>query len=328
MKKITIFILAITFYSCQNTNELVPLNNFVSTDFMPSLSEMNIYSGTLSNLDISSNAFEYKISTELFSDYSYKQRLIALPQGETMVYQNNLLPDFPMNTVIAKTFYYNQDDRNPALGKTIVETRVLIKKSNGWLSGNYIWNNSQTDAYFDTDGGTAPINFIDNNGENVSINYEIPSNQDCITCHQNDDYLLPIGPKLRNMNLTVEGINQLQDFVNKSFLTNGTDLSLVESVPNWSDEAQSLEVRSRAYLDINCAHCHQPGGYFETVRGYTFVDFRYEVNLNDSNIYTARENILYRIQTDSPAFGMPFLGTTIIHSEGVNLIEAYIDSLN
>jgi len=298
----------------------------VVSEFVPALSLMNLYTN-LSELTINERAFEYYINTPLFSDYTEKQRIIALPENTSMTYIDNLLPDFPDNTVIAKTFYYNIDDRDESLGKTILETRILIKKNGVWQSGDYVWNANQTDAFLDPNGSTKPVSYINSQGETVAVNYVIPSNQDCITCHQNYDEQYPIGPKLRSMNFNINGVNQIQDFANKGYLSDAPDSNLIDALPNWEDTSFTLEERSRAYFDTNCAHCHQPGGYFDVTNGYSYLDLRYETPFSDTKIYEMRYNITFRMDTDLEGLSMPFIGTTIKHSEGFDLIEAFINTL-
>ena len=109
MKKLT-FLIALLFiaFSCNNDDDFTPVEDpLVVAEFRPNLSELNLFLGDLSDLNISSRAFEYNLNTPLFSDYAHKQRLIALPQNTTMQYNGDGLPVFPDNTVIAKTFYYN-----------------------------------------------------------------------------------------------------------------------------------------------------------------------------------------------------------------------------
>ena len=71
---------------------------------------------------------------------------------------------FPDNTILTKTFYYYADERDPSLGKTIIETRVLIKKEGVWNIGNYVWNQAQTDAALDEGSHNLVINWIDEFG--------------------------------------------------------------------------------------------------------------------------------------------------------------------
>ncbi|WP_417289845.1 fibronectin type III domain-containing protein [Corallibacter sp.] len=294
----------------------------VATDFLPNLSDFNLFAGDLENLTPSVYAFEYELNTPLFTDYAHKQRLIVLPPGTSMTYVNDGLPDFPDNTLISKTFYYNNDERDTSLGKKIIETRILIKKNGTWEFGNYIWNDSQTEATLDSsgNGGTSTFSYIDNSGSTQNLNYEIPTSTQCLQCHNSNDVATPIGPKLRTMNMS----NQLQNMIDQNLLTNLSNPSTVSVLPNWEDTSYSLEERARAYFDVNCAHCHSPGGdcYPESN-----LDFRYETSLRDSNITEHGPSIKTRTQSLIQDYSMPLIGTTILHPEGYTLIEDYIDTL-
>ncbi|MBQ0788691.1 MAG: hypothetical protein KBT69_14430 [Oceanihabitans sp.] len=293
----------------------------VIPQLLNNLSDLNIFSGNIEDLIPSVYAFEYDLTTPLFTDYSHKQRLIALPSGETMQYVDNGLPAFPDNTVIAKTFYYFNDERDETLGKRIMETRVLIKQSGAWLTGNYKWNAAQTEATLDTDGSVVAYSYVDNSGDTKNLNYKIPSNTDCFQCHSNNEQILPLGPKLRSMHFN----NQLQDFIDNNYLSNLTDPSSVSVLPDWTNrDDYSLMERTRAYFDVNCAHCHQPGGTCDLISS---LDFRYETPFDNTDIYTFRYTILARTQNYNNGYSMPYTGTTIIHDEGYDLIEEFVDSL-
>ena len=296
----------------------------VVTEFRPNLSEMNLFVGNLEDLQITPYAFEYDLNTRLFSDYAHKQRFIALPEGTTMEFDGDGLPVFPDNTVIVKTFYYNHDERDLSLGRLIIETRLLIKINGVWETGDYKWNEAQTDAVLDLNGSTLPVTWIDNAGTTNSTNYKIPSNTDCFTCHSNNDNIFPIGPKLRSMNFDINGVNQLQQFINNQQLTGISSSSSVRSLPNWEDTSVPLENRARAYLDINCAHCHIPGG---TCADQSTLNFAFETPLEDTNILEQTALIDYRVSFYIEGISMPFIGTTMMHTEGVQLIQDYLNTL-
>lgn len=320
---VIIFLLLIT--SCQNDDDIiVPVDADVVPEFLTNLSELNLFTGDLSDLNITSKAFQYNLNTILFTDYAHKQRIIALPNGTSMDYVDDGFPNFPENTVIAKTFFYNTDDRDVSLGKTIIETRILIKKNNTWELGNYKWNENQTEAVLDVEGGEVSLVWIDSEGESNSVNYQIPSSTDCFTCHNNAGNETPIGPKLRTMNFNVNGSNQLQNFIDNNYLTGVTDSNTIGSLPDSKNTSLSLEERTRAYLDVNCAHCHSPGGFCEL---QSPLDLRYETSFDDSNIYNQRFSIQARIGNYVPGFSMPFIGTTMLHDDGVDLIQDYLDTL-
>jgi uncharacterized repeat protein (TIGR03806 family) len=303
------------------TTETLP----VIPEFRPTLSELNLFSGNLSDLNITSKAFKYELSTQLFSDYSQKQRLIALPEGTSLEFNGDGFPVFPDNTVIAKTFYYNADERDLTLGRTIIETRLLIKIDGTWETGDYKWNTSQTEAVLDLDGSTLPINWIDADGNSNSVDYKIPSNTDCFTCHNNNGRMTPIGPKLRSMNFEIDGTNQLEQFIANGQLTGLANSTSVSILPNWEDTSFTLEERARAYMDINCAHCHIPGGSCEDE---STLNFAFETELEDTNIENQTFLIEYRVTADVDGIRMPFIGTTILHTEGVQLILDYINTLD
>ncbi|WP_426429416.1 hypothetical protein ACPX19_07620 [Winogradskyella sp. HB-48] len=326
MKKITLLIATlIVAFSCNNDDDITPAQDpLVIAEFRSNLSELNLFTGNLGDLNISSRAFKYELNSQLFTDYAHKQRLIALPESTTMQYDGNGLPIFPDNTVIAKTFYYNNDERDLTLGKTIIETRVLIKINGEWQTGDYKWNTDQTEAILDLNGSTVPVTWIDADGESNSVNYEIPSNTDCFTCHHTYNDATPIGPKLRNMNLEINGINQLNEFVNSGYLTGVFGGSEVSSVVNWEDTSASLESRARSYFDINCAHCHIDGGDCDT---QSTLRLAFESSLEDSQIVQRKFSISLRISEYNEGFSMPFIGTTTVHTEGVELLQAYLDTL-
>ena len=293
-------------------------------ELRPRLSELNIYIGDLNELHISPNAFEYKLSTSLFTDYAHKQRIIALPDHTSMAYDGDGLPIFPNNTVIAKTFFYNLDERDLSEGRIIIETRILIKINDKWETGDYKWNDAQTDAVLDLAGSALPVTWIDAEGTTNATTYKIPSNMDCATCHNTYDEIKPIGPKLRTLNFEINGANQLEQFITNEQLTGISSSASVRNLPNWEDASLSLEARARAYMDINCAHCHVPGGQCENE---STLNLAFETPLNSSHIPERNFSISYRISFVSEGLSMPFIGTTMLHTEGVELIQAYLDTL-
>ena len=103
-------------------NESAPSNSVEVTtamaplEFATNLSEMGVFAGDLGDLIPATGVQLYELNSILFTDYASKQRLIRLPNGQAMRYNNSdLLPVFPDNTLIAKTFYYYNDEQNPTL---------------------------------------------------------------------------------------------------------------------------------------------------------------------------------------------------------------------
>jgi uncharacterized repeat protein (TIGR03806 family) len=294
--------------------------------FRTSLSEMGVFSAINDDITPAQGVQLYEINSTLFTDYAKKQRLIRLPEGATMTPNgNDLLPNFPDNTLIAKTFYYNIDDRDPSLGKQIIETRIFLKIAGEWQAADYIWNDAQNEAIYTTNGLEKAISYIDENGAMQDVQYQIPSQQDCFTCHNNNDKTLPIGLKLRSLNFvpSYANQNQLDYFIAQGILEDVSSGS-ISVLPDWTNtEDYSLDERARAYIDINCAHCHNPNGSIASFG----LDFRYETPFEDTGIYANRGEIGARFESTLPTYRMPQLGRTIVHEEALAMLVEYIDSL-
>lgn len=298
--------------------------------FLATLSEMDLFEGELSALSPKEGVYVYELNSGLFTDYAKKQRLIKLPGDLTMEYAgDDLLPDFPDNTMIAKTFYYFLDESNPDAGKKIIETRVMLKIDGLWQFGDYLWNDEQTEATYDEDGGTVAISYVDAMGATRNVDYIIPSRSDCAVCHFDDTVNTLIGPKLRNLNFNPNNeyvtINQLQYFIDEGILTFAPDPSTISLLPDWQDDATySLSERARAYMDINCAHCHNPTGVTATFG----IDMRLETPFEETLIYENRGEIEARFLSTLPTYRMPQLGRTVVHEEAATMLVAYLESLD
>ncbi|TJY31841.1 hypothetical protein [Pontimicrobium aquaticum] len=315
------------FVSCLNDTDdyVVYEDDPIIAEFLPNLSDLNLFIGNQKDLVINSNMFVYKLNTELFTDYAHKLRIIGLPEGAALEYTDDGFPIFPTGTLIAKTFYYKLDETNPDSDTRIIETRVLIKEANEWTIGNYVWNEDQTDAVLDTNEHLVKVDIVNESGENLSIDYIVPAANDCTKCHSNSNNVTPIGPKLRTMNFNINGVNQLQHFIDNGYLVNAPAPGEIVALPNWKDEINySLEERARAYFDINCAHCHIPGGFCEL---QSTLNLAFDTDFNNSNIFQRRFSISNRMSTYTPGTSMPLIGTTMTHTEGYNLIQEYLDSL-
>ena len=309
-------------------DDIIEEDIYPVAELLPKLSDLILFEGDLADLQPIETVEIYKLNTPLFTDYAQKLRFLSIPEGQTMAYNGDGFPIFPDNTILAKTFYYFDDNRNPSLGKTLIETRVLIKKSGQWNVGNYVWNTEQNEAFLDDEEHILPIEWIDEFGESKEVDYVIPSNLDCFTCHQNNGVNLPIGPKVRNLNFDNVGVNQLQKFIDIGWLTGAPAVSEITKLPDWEDDiTYNLDERARAYFEVNCAHCHQPGGNYDINFDATF-ELRYETSFEDSHIYDKRNSILARMSTKIDGYSMPFIGTSLIHGEVVILMEEYVASLD
>lgn len=231
--------------------------------------------------------------------------------------------------------------------------------------------------YFDVDSGLRQTG--------STSEYLMPNASQCITCHANDDNETgspPIGPKVRNLNRPyrsespldsdqarhpIAGKNQLAWMCSQRFISNCPDdlkveaatqiARAVEHVPRFNvpgdsgfpiGSDQDLEARARAYLEINCAHCHNDKGQASNTGMY--VDVFRPVNatygickgptatgsegrggrLVDIQPGSANDSIMvYRMgpEATTPAARMPPLARSVVHAEGVAVVSEWINTV-
>jgi uncharacterized repeat protein (TIGR03806 family) len=316
-----LFVLFVLFVlvSCapNNSGEGFTKNNMT---FPKSLSAFKLFKGKMANLIPNDDIEELHLSSALFTDYAEKQRLLKLPTGTKMTAKGDGLPDFPEGTILAKTFYYTAAQTKEA--QRIIETRILIKHKQKWNAATYQWNEEQTEALLANNGATVPIYIAIPNGENKEISYKIPNAFQCYDCHRSGGDMVPVGPKLRNLNVDIftnnNSVSQLDQLSKKGLLAIAPNTS-ISKLPDYKDTSLSLEKRARAYFEINCAHCHNPDGFARSFN----LNLMYQTSFENSGILFNKWNIEHRMTIRD----MPKLGTTIIDKEGLHLVQHYLASL-
>lgn len=316
---IFLFITTVSTVSCKK-DELLPDQN--NQEMLPKLSDYKIFQGSPANLIPANDYKLYEMSSQLFTDYAEKQRLIKVPGTANLTATGDGLPHFPDGTIMVKTFYYYLDKRAQNKGKNIIETRVMVKNDGVWNVGVYQWNDEQTEGYLITAGSNKTVNYIDEEGRSKAIAYHIPGNRECATCHNSKGEVIPIGPKVRNLNFEVvrngRSENQLA-YLQAEGIFKPLNPGSFSALPDYKDPAFSLEQRARAYLDINCAHCHSQTGFASSNR----YRMEYETSLENSKIKAGKNAIHHFMEKGL----MPKIGTTVVDEEGVALIKKYLDTL-
>lgn len=292
-------------------------------NFRASLSEYGLYQEPLASLQPTDRAIPYELSSALFTDYAFKQRLVMVPDGSSITRVDAKTLSFPEGTILVKTFYYPVDMRDTDSALQVIETRLLIKTAGVWNVATYLWNTEQTDATLLLEGTTTQMSWIDETGQTVSTEYAVPHEGECVTCHQSDGGSAFIGPTVRNLNRSVTrngtAVNQLSYFGTEGIIDDA-DASSAPTIPNYEEDLP-LDTRARAYLDSNCAHCHNPAGWDEAAEQN--LDFRYETPLDDTGLVRRGDEVVRQLEEGD----MPYLGTTLLHDEGLRLVADYVDSL-
>ena len=286
----------------------------------------------------------YELISTLFSDYSYKQRWVYVPKNTKAQYKEDWVFDFPEGSALIKTFYYPVDERNPEKGKNLIETRLLLRKEDGWEAVSYAWNDEQNEAFKKVAGKTINVAWTDFMGVEKNVRYRVPNVNQCKECHAADDKITPIGPKARNINKDHEfkdgEFNQLAYWMNRQIIDE-YPLELTSPV-DWTDTSQDINDRVRSYLDINCGHCHSPTGNANSTGLYLHLNETRETHLGiyKKPVATGRGSggmkysivpgkpeesiLLHRMISMDPGVMMPESGRALTHEEAVEMVKDWI----
>ncbi len=310
------------------------------------LGEYGFFAGELRALNPVEGVLPYDLITPLFSDYAEKKRFIWMAEGSSAQYDSdqNIL-NFDNGTVLIKNFYY--DHVLPDAHRKIIETRLLYKIDDAWQFAEYVWDESQNEALLHMQGAYTTVNWL-HNGAPKHVNYRIPSESECLTCHKSGSKALPLGPKPQNLDKMFAyadgAYNQLEKWQNMGYLTGNVPAEIAR-VARWDDPSELLVNRVRAYLDVNCSSCHLEGSHcdYRPIR-LAWNETEIESNMGlcvepheaieDGLNYiifagSANRSVMHhRMATTDPAQRMPLLGRSLVHEEGLELLKNYINSID
>ena len=366
VRRLLAFAAATCMAACARAPEPV---HFFADGQPQSLADWHVVEVRAGRLALNDGVLPYDLVTPLFTDYAHELRTVWMPRGQPARYSADEEFDFPVGTILSTTYYYprgtgdtvlRSNDAGPDLRGggldlsrvRLVETRLLVRRKDGWVALPYVWNAQQTEATLKRGGELVPLTLVAADGSREQAEYEVPDQNQCGGCHGIDTTskaLHPLGPKARHLNhdfpYAQGSENQLLRWANAGFLAGAPAPASAPRDANWNDPSQPLEARARAYLDINCGHCHSPKGPGNTsglwlnaatseplhlgrcklpiAAGMGTGDRRHDVvpGQPDASI------LAYRIGSDDPSVMMPELGRSVVHDEGVQLIRDWIAAM-
>ena len=347
---------------------------FHGEDNPATLSEWGLFTVADGRIVPQGGVVTYELATPLFSDYAQKWRTIWMPKGVHATYDPDKWFDFPVGTVISKTFYYTApaNAATPQASDVVVkpapasyqngvqgldlthvrliETRLLVRRAKGWVALPYVWNADGSDATLEKTGAEIPLTFR-NGAVDAPFVYSVPNQNQCAGCHVQDfrtRAIQPIGLKARHLNRDFAGeggdINQLKRLVSLGYLQ-GVPGADVPRNADWQDVSADTASRARAYLDINCSHCHNATGAARTSGLWL------DAKTSDARLLGACKPpvaagrgtgnrpfdvvpghpetsiMMYRLASTDPGEMMPELGRALAHAEGIDLVRRYIAAM-
>jgi len=362
-------LLALALSACADPEGGFDASKPVVVDEAPAelLSSYNLFAWSPeAGFEFNDRVVPYDLNMPLFSDYALKQRAVYLPEGTAATFEPEKALEFPVGTVLVKNFYFAADLRAPEANRKLIETRLLIRRDKGWDALPYVWDEDQQDARLAPSGEVRPISFTDREGLPRVASYLVPQRNQCQGCHaiKDDDgkvVMTPIGPKARNLNRDHDyggatgKVNQLEHLASLGKLDGlppvesivpSYDFSLIEEHGLEAVPAEKLEAAARDYLDVNCAHCHNPRGV-QGITSQLFLDkatqdtfhlgyckrpgsagagtggLRYDIVPGDPDASI----LVYRAETEEVGAMMPLLGRSVTHTSGVALLRAWVGAM-
>lgn len=362
----TVMLAALSMAGCKREATAPPPVTFHAQGLPERLSDWHVLVADGQHLRLNAGVEPYALNTALFSDYAHKLRTLWMPPGTRARYDASEAFEFPVGTIISKTFYYprfagSQDavlrmaeqagesrDGLDLKRMRLIETRLLVRRQHGWVALPYVWNAQQTDATLARAGDSLELEMLAADGSDAQkFSYQVPDENQCAGCHATDNTtraIQPIGPRARHLNRDDPwhpGENQLARMAAHGRLQ-ALPASGVPRNARFDDATAPLDGRARAYLDVNCGHCHSAKGPADTSGLWLDAGTQDPMRLGRCKPPVAAgqgtgdhlfdivpgkpdESILvYRMDSLDPGAMMPEVGRATVHEEGVALIRDWI----
>jgi len=315
-------------------------------DFPETLTETGCFSD-VANLVPAEGVLGYTVNSPLWSDGADKERFMVLPDGGQLTYTATGKWDVPDGTLFIKHFSVLTDANDPASSKRL-ETRFMVKEASGVRGYTYRWNPAGTEATLIDGAETETFERTLPGGEVIDYTWEYPSRLQCRNCHTsvsggvlgietgqlNGDWQYPGG--------TFNQLTALEDAGLMDAALPGAPDTLAQWYAAWTS-ADTTE-RARAWLDTNCAHCHQPNGptganldlrYATPVPSMSACNetpTKGDLGIAGATIVTPGDpatSVLYQrlIATDGP-HAMPPLATSLSDPDGSQAVHDWILGLS
>jgi uncharacterized repeat protein (TIGR03806 family) len=300
----------------------------------------------LSTLTPANGLIEYDLNMPFWSDGALKRRWVGIPQGAAVTFSPTGAWTFPVGTVIVKHFEMQMTDGDPSSARRL-ETRVLTRTASAWMGFTYRWNAGETDADL-LSAGTSEVLTIQASGGGTRMQtYEYPSSTDCLRCHTTAaGFALGLATRELNRDFDYGAVtdNELRTLNHIGYFTSSINTaSSYDAYPAIDDANFPVATRARAYLAVNCAQCHRPGGPTNVN-----LDFRFDTadaSMNAINVTPTQGDLgigasariiapgakansvlwqrIQRLDTNR----MPPLASHRVDQTAVTVIGSWIDSL-
>lgn len=301
-----------------------------------SLQEAGLYKA--GSQELADGVAAYAPRFALWSDGAKKKRYLRLPEGEQIDTADMDAWQFPIGTRAFKEF----TAVDPVSGDEVrIETRMLEKRSDGWLMISFLWNAEQTDA--------VPVPRGQQNAHGTA--HDVPSQDDCRGCHEvpGDRFL-----GLSAIQLSHSGGEAPPAPLPEITLASLRAAAMLTVDPGTDVFALPGDATAQAALGVlhaDCGSCHRPGtlAYDRSEMMLQLLTteldsveatgaYRTTVGVENWKRFDAwplriapgepeRSTMYGRMASRKSLVAMPPLGTEVVDQEGVDKVGAWIEAL-
>jgi putative heme-binding domain-containing protein len=314
--------------------------------FPRKLSETGLFAD-IKKLKPAPGVLPFAINAEAWHDHARAQRLVALP-GKTKlgIYDNTDgykgyvkgAWSFPDGAVLAKTLSLVMEAGRPASARRI-ETQILHRHNDQWHAVNYLWNEAQTDAVLAPDEGSDSMFKVKDPRAPGGVRRQVwhhASRTECMLCHNNRT------GNIWSFNLTQLNIGRQLDTLTASEVFEKPLPEKRATITNPHDAKANLNDRARAYLHVNCTHCHTRGGggtsIFQTRLEFSLAQTKLvnekptqgDLGIKNSMVIAGGDphrSVLYHRMAKLGPGRMPHFGSQVVDEKGLALIRQWIAGL-
>ncbi|HEY0985098.1 PQQ-dependent sugar dehydrogenase [Schlesneria sp.] len=322
----------------------------LSKSFPRSLKETGLFTSVKEG-KVASGVVAYSINAESWADYATAERWIAIP--DQLAVTTTTTPwTYPLNTVLVKTLSLELKSGDPSSRKAI-ETQLLHFDGIEWMPYTYQWNDEQTDATLVAAAGAERVfTIVDSKGANDSEEgttrqqtWRFAGRAECQRCHNrwSGPPLAFDIPQLNKADRDRSPSSQLQTLAAIGILDRTIPSEGQPELANPYDVNAGLDSRARAYLQVNCAHCHRMHA-----GGAVLSQMHYDLTLDKTNMLGVRptqgtfgihgaqviapgnpyRSVLYYRMSKLGGGRMPYIGSSEPDRAGIQLIHDWIEQLS
>lgn len=323
-------------------------------EFPRRLSETGLFA-SVKDHRVAPGVIPYSIRAEPWQDHTTAERFVAVPgEGKLGLWEKSNLQigfikgdwKFPTDSVLVKTISIETQQGNPASRRRL-ETQLFHYDVDTWRAYTFIWNDDQTDAELaDAAGSSRTFTIKDASapGGARAQTWRYASRSECLLCHSTrGGSIYGFKPNQLDRRHDYNGVvaDQLATLEHIGLFAQPVAENR-KPIPDPHDASADLEARARAYLHVNCAHCHRRGG-----GGTAAMDVQYEFTLKQTNLLEARptqgtfglfasqvlapgdpyRSVLYYRMAKLGRGRMPHFGSTVVDERGLRLIHDWIGQM-